>query len=357
MKTLKETLEYIRTSEGELFSLSENEFEAAVTHETENPTSWIIRVVTMVGAWIAAGCFFGVVALLGIFNSPLAVFILGILLMTAAMIAFRALKSNPFSIPFALTASITGQICFGYGLSEFSDFKELDLLFLAGIGVQVLLFFATINNTQKFIATFLFNCLLTGYLLYKEVYDGIHLVAGLNALLLTVMILWEEKILTRFKQWISSYQPLSAAVTLSFLLLLFVKLSEQTHSWQVLKIRFWEITSIIILVCILLTIYKVSQDFQWNPYKTLPMGIILLPLVGSPGILGGILILILGFYHKSIWFVAMGILALSVFISVFYYNLQLTLWVKSLILMGSGLLFLGVYLILRKYSLSLAANS
>ncbi len=357
MKNIQETINYIQSSEGESFSLSASDFEAALTHETENPTSWIIRVVTMVGAWIAAGCFFGVVALMGIFDSPTAVLFLGLLLMTAAVFAFRTLKKSIFVVPFALTASITGQICFGYGIGAQIKDSDFNWLFIAEMGIQLLLFFATTNNTQKFVSTFVFNCILTGFLFYNEWYEGIHFVLGINALILTFMILWEETILSRFKSWIASYQPLSAAVTISFLLLIFIKLNEQSYSWQTFKIQFWWVSSAIILVCLLLAIYKVSQDFGWNIAKTLPLALIFVPLAGSPGILGGILILILGFYHKSMWYVAMGILALAVFISVFYYNLEMTLWVKSLILMGSGLLFLGVYQLIRIYNQKTYAKS
>lgn len=339
----------LKDKEGEAFSLSEPEFEAAVALETHTPTSWIIRVVTMIGAWIAAACFFGLIGLFDFFDSPIAMIILGLGLMVAAVLAFRSIKQNIFIIPFALTASITGQICFSVGLGQKLTGDDFTYIYLIEMLIQALLFFATSNNIQKFIATVAFNSFLVTLLFTKDWYNGVHIVLGINALLLTFFILWEEKILAKYKFWISSYQPLTAAITLSFLFLIFTRLISQNDAWQDIKIHYWWLSTGFILICLLLSLYKVAADFGWSPIKILPIALIFIPLIGSPGILAGILILALGYYHKSVWYISMGILALTVFISIFYYNLQMTLWAKSLILMGSGLLFLSVFFVIRRY--------
>lgn len=361
MKDLQTLIADLKDKEGEAFSLSETSFESEIATATHTPTSWIIRVVTMLGAWIAAACFFGLISLMGIFDSPTAILVLGIVLIAAAILAFRSITQNIFIIPFALTASITGQICLAGGLEMMlrkDDFSyNFKIIFLIELLIQAILFVATTNNIQKFIATLAFNGFLVSLLFTYQWYDSIHIVLGINALILTSMILWEEKIMAHFKNVLSSYQPLTAAITLSFLFLIFTKLIEQNTAWQDIKIHHWWISTGFMLLCLLLTLYKVAQDFGWSYLKTLPIILIFVPLIGSPGILAGILILLLGFYHKSVWYIGMGILALAVFISVFYYNLHTTLWAKSLILMGSGLLFLGVFFLIRIYDKSLTEKA
>lgn len=354
MSDLYTIIQQLKEKEGDAFSLSTPEFEAEMASATETPTSWIIRVVTMLGAWIAAACFFGVISLLGIFDSNGAVLVLGLILMVSAVLGFRSMKQNIFMIPFALTASITGQICFVFGLSNEMRNDNYNVVLIAEIVIQLLLFLATTNNIQKFIAILGLNTFIVSLLFYNKLYDNIHIVLGINALILTFLILWEEKILANYKFAISSYQPLTAGITLSFLFLTFIKLIEQNDAWRSeIHIHYWWISTGFIFLCLFACIYKVSADFEWNYVKTLPIALIFLPLIGSSGILAGILILLLGFYHKSVWTIGMGILALAVFISVFYYNLQMTLWVKSLVLMASGLLFLAVFFLIKKYNVSI----
>lgn len=351
MKDLHTLLTQLQANERAEFSFDEAQLTEAIAHETEVPTSWIIRVVTMLGAWIAGGCFFGVISLLGIFDSKPSVLALGIILMIGAVLAFRSMNKQIFIAPLALTASITGQMCVGYGLLDTFEGKELNVFFCIEIAIQLLLFIATHNNTQKFIAVLAFNFFVVCLLFNQKWSEGIHFVLGINALLMSACILWEEKILAKFKQIIPSYQPLTAGLTVSFLVLIFVKwaLDEKAVSNDLFIYNWW-ISAVFILLSLLLLIYKVSLDFKWNLIYTLPVVLVLTPLIGSPGILGGILVLLLGFYHNSKWFIGMGILALTCFISLFYYNLQLTLWVKSFILMASGLLFLAVFWILNRIS-------
>ncbi len=323
------------------FEVNKNKFEADLIRANAAPTSWIIRIVTMLGAWISAACFFGVISLMGIFDSPMAITILGIVLTAVAIFAFQTVNQKVFTIPYALTASITGQICIGYGLTGWLNLSDMDLLLWVGIGIQVLMFILSKNHVQRFITVLVVNLLGVGLLFSNKLYEGIHWITGLNALIFTALILGEEIVLSRYKKLIAAFDSLNAGTAFSFLLLTFIRLGELTFSFREISIRFWWISAAFILMCLIGVIYKISLDFEWNPVKTIPLCLIFVPFLwGYSGILGGVLMLAVGYYHKNLWFIVMGVLALGVFISVFYYNLQLTLWTKSLILIGSGILFL-----------------
>ena len=63
----------------------------------------------------------------------------------------------------------------------------------------------------------------------------------------------------------------------------------------------------------------------------------------TPGISGTLLIILLSYRTNFKPGLAIGIAAFVYFISNFYYNLNINLLNKSLLLIGSGLLFLALY--------------
>jgi uncharacterized membrane protein len=67
-----------------------------------------------------------------------------------------------------------------------------------------------------------------------------------------------------------------------------------------------------------------------------------LPVLWTPGILAAVIILVLGFQRGNRLLLGLGAVGLAVFLIAFYYHLEITLLVKSLILLGTGLLLLGL---------------
>jgi uncharacterized membrane protein len=76
--------------------------------------------------------------------------------------------------------------------------------------------------------------------------------------------------------------------------------------------------------------------------------LMLLPTIAAPGISVSLLIVLLSFYVNYKTGFAIGIVAFLYFISRFYYDLSMTLLVKSLLLMGAGVLFCVFFLLTSK---------
>jgi uncharacterized membrane protein len=75
---------------------------------------------------------------------------------------------------------------------------------------------------------------------------------------------------------------------------------------------------------------------------------VLLPTVFSPAISGAILLILLSFYVNYKTGLVLGVAAFLYFISQYYYDLNLTLLTKSILLFSSGVLFIALYLFTHK---------
>jgi uncharacterized membrane protein len=76
--------------------------------------------------------------------------------------------------------------------------------------------------------------------------------------------------------------------------------------------------------------------------------VISLPTLTTPGILASIMLILLGYRRRNRVLLVLAYAFMAGFIFYYYYNLQVTLLVKSFILMITGVLFLGGGLIFRR---------
>lgn len=97
-------------------------------------------------------------------------------------------------------------------------------------------------------------------------------------------------------------------------------------------------------------IYRASGNFA--KIGLVKAGLILaalavLAILPAPGVLFGLILLFLGYrdYNKYVTLIGLGFLAYFIFR--FYYDLDMTLLTKSMILMGSGILLMTGYLVMR----------
>lgn len=77
--------------------------------------------------------------------------------------------------------------------------------------------------------------------------------------------------------------------------------------------------------------------------------ILMVPSYKTPGVMASMLVLALGFWRKEHILTGIGVAGFGLFISFYYYNLELTLLVKSFILIGSGAALLICRLISKRY--------
>lgn len=94
------------------------------------------------------------------------------------------------------------------------------------------------------------------------------------------------------------------------------------------------------LIALLTMIASKMNKLRSEPFLLACIGVVLLSVISAPGIIFAIAIITLG-YAKEVKFLSvMGILFMILFTILYYYNLNISLLIKSLILMGSGVILL-----------------
>jgi hypothetical protein len=106
------------------------------------------------------------------------------------------------------------------------------------------------------------------------------------------------------------------------------------------------VTSILLLLMTLwlelrlLTEYEIPRSHRATSILLGIAVIIMLPTLTTPGIVASMLLILLGYRRRQNVLLVLAYLFMAGFIGYFYYSLQMTLLVKSFILMATGVLFL-----------------
>lgn len=178
----------------------------------------------------------------------------------------------------------------------------------------------------------------------------IHLIIIGCVLKMTYLHLYEADIISKNDFFNSSYAPLRLGLIFSLIGLLFI-VGKGGHIGGLEFSYIW-FSSLVIIGANLFSINKIMGSLEIEQGKrTLVMAlatVIFLPTIFSPFISGAILILILNYHLGCRTGIAIGVISLIYSVSQYYYDLNLTLLQKSIVLMLSGVLFLLAYFIFNK---------
>jgi hypothetical protein len=106
----------------------------------------------------------------------------------------------------------------------------------------------------------------------------------------------------------------------------------------------WPVAAVLYVLTLVSVLISLGR--KW----VLGLGLVTLPLVFLPLLLGSLLTLLLSFRNRHFIGIGTGVLGLVYFTSQYYYDLRWSLLDKSLVLMASGLLLLlGYFLFQRKF--------
>ncbi|MEO0562388.1 MAG: DUF4401 domain-containing protein, partial [Chloroflexota bacterium] len=96
----------------------------------------------------------------------------------------------------------------------------------------------------------------------------------------------------------------------------------------------------------------IAQDIRENSRVGLAVFafivIFAFPSFLAPGLMAGLLVVLMGFRNQNAALLTLGYLSLVGFLGEFYYSLDTTLLVKSLIMFGSGVVMLGGWAVVRR---------
>lgn len=298
-----------------------------------------IKVFASIGAWISALLFWFFLASTELLGSQPGMLIFGSILIAASLIFSRLNYRNLVLDPFTLAFGILGQFILGHALMEWLD-DGTGFLLLA-IAIESVILWLTRNTIQRFGSTMVLLLCLTG--LQFEHLDGESFPLFTAAVLAVFAWAWtkEPKLLVKLRVLTNHFLPGTSALAIFGLVAAITSIGAHDYS---LDSWWWNAAGILLAATI---IWVGWENLKSHPGKINPAWLLtgaavaMVPLVFTPGILAGILVMTVGFSRGQYKLAGLGLVGLTFFLIAFYYNLQVSLLTKSLYLMASGVFFLG----------------
>lgn len=319
-----------------------------VFHEPleEQQVPWFVQVLMTFGAWMAANIFLVFIGLLLSFDLEDGI-LTGSILMVSTIFLYQVRPKSLFLKQFALALNLVGQVLFILGVSF--DEKDIFTAALTTLILEIIILVVYWDAIARFLAVILAT--LAGLVLFYDakIYWGIHIVVLVASIGATGCWLGENNFLTH-KMTAKLYQPLGYGWVVVLLMML---LPSILPSIEEIPIISWWISTLGLLLLLLSVEYYLLyfNDVQiHSPQSYLILGgtlFVTLFLYQAPGIIAAVLVMILGFQQSHRVLMGLAIIFLAIFLVAYYYHLPVTLLMKSMTLMGTGLAMLGFYWILK----------
>lgn len=307
----------------------------------EQKNNLTIHVVSIIGGILTAIFLLGFLALSSIIDSQETSLIAGCVLMIATLTISR-LIIKPFLDAMNITLYIAGCVLLAFGISD-----NVNILFGVLIGVSILTFLLSKGFILPFLSVILFNISLFGEIAHwsSSWYPlQIAVVPIVAAFLLTN--LYERRLLNRLKEgnFSSKYRPFHAGLFISSIF----ALSGTSSTYLTSGMNEW-IISVFLWMGILLMVHKIMRVMEVeNPASKagiyLLSVVICLPTLFAPYVSGSLLLILICFHYGYKAECGAALLLFVYSISKYYYDLNITLLVKSL-----TLFFIGIALITAWY--------
>jgi hypothetical protein len=341
-------LQAIQHEEGEGFTFDVTKIEEEAHWSSSLYTNLPIKLLTILGGFLATGFFLGFLMTAGLFDSRTAMLITSVVFLAGSEVLNR-LRNDLLLESMSVSLNIIGYYLFAFGFTEIIQgdtalalaFASIAVVFILVSGSTVLLFFATL----------VFWGSLISLPLIHEVPELLYIHVGAMAAILTYLSLNEAKLISQHPRLNKLYAPLRIGLVFAFIGLLILlghyNLPQEKfeHLW---------LASLLLIVALLFVLRRIMQDTGVTAIKTQLIVYtcciaILVPTILTPSLAGALLIVLVSFYIGHNLSFIVGLLALGYFIILYYYNLDITLLDKSGILILTGCLFLGGLYLLNRY--------
>lgn len=306
-----------------------------------------VKILSVVGGILASLAFIGFLFLVGLYDSETGLLFLG----TAAIVGSALLSKKADSIitdTICVSFFIIGFVLLGVGLDKMQ--VDADMIFT----VFAIVAFGALVLVQTYVLSFVSLLIVNGsvltLILSNHQYNLVNVYVIAMALIMAYFFLKEAAIITRSKMLSKLYNPVRTGLVFSFLagLVLVGKNglvpAYFNYNWVCSAVIIAAVVYVVLQLFKLLNITKLQHKIVIGVFTVL----VLLPTLSSPAIAGAILIILLSFLINDKTGFVLGMLAFVYFISQYYYDLNLTLLTKSILLFSSGMLFIIIYLFTHK---------
>jgi hypothetical protein len=304
------------------------------------------------GAWVAA-CFLIVFfALVTELRDETVLLVLGLIL-CGVTTGLRRASSHVFMTQLALAFNLTGQVLFLFGLG--SSTRGETPVALGALGLNLAMLFLYPDVVLRFLAS-----LASAFSLLFLVYQ-LHSLELVDLTLVGLAALLHWLFLQQAQLQQSSWRTLLSPVVFALAITLFGSLLARSFSDVVHELRELGMHSPLALLTLglaVVTMYTAARVLQELGVEVsgavgvtvfVSLGLTALLTLHTPGVIAAAGVLALAFHRRSVVMLGVAVAFLIAFGVLYYYDLSLTLLAKSLALLGSGAVLLGLRLfILRR---------
>ena len=313
---------------------------------------WFVRAMLGVAGWIGALFLLGFVGagLAFVFRNEAVALFVGLLCCGASYAIFARAGSNVLASQFGLAVSLAGQVMVIIGLHEAIGLNEdSPLLFLLIAGFEGALAWFLDNFVHRVWST-LAAGIAVGYALNLLGLYGFGTVTVGAAL--TAVWLDEDSRAARGAFWRAVGYGLALAL---------VQPASYLGGWFFLRnavpplfggATIW-IRGVLLAGVLIHVVYRILPRYKAAPSSRAGFSALAAAAIAgavtlrAPGVTSGLIIVLLGFAGGNRVLSGFGILSMLSYLSYFYYSLQMTLLMKSMMLAGSGIALIALWLVMR----------
>jgi uncharacterized membrane protein len=321
--------------------------------ETTAGTPWFVRALAGFGAWLAALFILAFLALGVMWGKEVGATLLGLACCVTATLVRRGAR-GVFLSQLTLAFGLAGQGLMIGGVSELTDSPEATAAFALLLFTVLLVVFP--DAVQRFLSAW--GMPLALLFLLRRVAPGLVVdVALVGIAALTHLLFLHQARLQR--------GPLGEAVTpagfgfvtalLSVLMLRTFNLHEAISRESLVGLP----PGVVTLGLAAVTLYTVLRMLDETDLEAggaagvtafVALGLLALLTLQTPGIIASAGVMVLAFHRRNVVLLGLAVAFVLTFGVSYYYDLSLSLLAKSLALLGSGVLLLGLRLfILRRF--------
>lgn len=310
--------------------------------EEAESRSTAITVLSVAGGILACIAFFGFLFIGNLFDTPDVLLFIGIISVVLSIIVSR--RYNRILIDtIGISSFLAGLIMIGVAMDYLSTGDTL--ICIALIAVSIVSLFSVRRYAWIFLSILVIHGSLFSLILIYDATTILALYVSALIILVTLLFLYEAKIIMRLKAFPVFYEAGKTAIALGVIsgMAYFTGNGVLPHS----VVDTWLLSVVVVGLLIYTSFALINRLLQ--PGFKLRRALILLAAFSvvltllSPSITGMILLMLLTFYagNKVLFF--MATVALFGFLWWSYYELNFSLLAKSILLMVSGLLFILAY--------------
>lgn len=354
MGKIENILEHIGATKSD-FEYNQEHIKKTYQQEKNNDSSLILKILAFLGGNLATSFFITFLFFTGIYSSKAGLIVMGSLFLAMSVLINKIVKHAVIDT-FTISVYLAGLTLLLLGF----DLLKIDNNTIAIIAILIALgtLFVVPNYILSFTAILLFCSGVFALIIWNFAHFEFLYVA-INTLILSLLFLKEAHFLASNNRLSALYSPIKTGLLIwiliitvllnipDFWLFAIPKTQEQTANGLTIELFSTAILSFISIYSAqyILNIYqlKTKQNLLWF-YISIPF--ILIFNWYLPNVSIAIIITFLSFIVRFKSGIVLGVISIIGFISKYYYDLEISLLNKSIILMLSGAVFIGAYVIL-----------